>query len=230
MKSIYLKSKRVSDALALATVIAQSEENFHIIRKSIATEVLHGLQNVKIDYYKQIDGEEPIVIEAVKSDRWESKCNKIANLLHISMPISYTPYGGFVKRNDAIDNLLSKDEYILFHLYPHFDQNLDLMMVDRLSKLFLEKGISTISGGSEFLPLIKGTLDFRSLIGINEIFAIKDKIKFLLTSEIDDISIGEALSIPTFIISSIDKLTINGMELSDPYQIFNYINRILTSK
>ena len=223
-KWIYLKSNCPADALALCSVIATSKKTFNIVRKSIVSQFFVGLDNVIIDFYNPTKDSELIVIEEIESDSWKQKYDTIASLLGIKDQDNYELYCGFVKHIEEIEKKLETERFGLLYLYPHPDQNIDLILVDNLVRLLEFQGIKSISGGTFMLPCIKGSYDLREVIDLRVLCAILPKLHFVVTTEKSIATICEAFGINAFVISHVDKLTVNGLSMTDANQIFNYIN------
>jgi hypothetical protein len=223
-KWIYLKSNCPADALALSSVIATSRENFNIVRKSYTSQFFRGLDNVVINFYAPAEDSELIVIEETGSDSWKQKYDTMASLLGVENNGSYEPYCGFAKHIVKIEERLELESIGLLYLNPHPDQNLDLALIDNLVRLLEFQGIKSISGGTCMLPCIKGTLDLREVIDFAVLCAILPKLQFVITTEKSIATICEAFNKNAFVVSHIDKLTVNGIYMSDANQILNYIN------
>ena len=132
-KWIYLKSNCPADALALSSVIATSGECFNIVRRSYISPFFKGLDNIVVDFYTPDEDSELIIIEDTDTDSWKQKCDIVASLLGIETKGGcYEPYCGFVKHIDVIERRLDSERFGLLYLYPHPDQNLDLILIDNL--------------------------------------------------------------------------------------------------
>ena len=223
MKWIYLNGTNQADSLALATVLACTTNTFGVVRKSCVTRYLFGLEHVNYGFYPNAENDDLIRIDCSCITNWREKCAYIAQKLSIQINNDIAPYLGFIQKNEAIERIFEK-KYALLLIQPHPDQDLDLMIIDKLTKLFAESEVKFISAGTLMMPCIKGTKDCRETIGINELCLIRNKVPFILTSEVEYIAIAEALGIPAFVISSIDgRLTIDDIPMADANQIYNYL-------
>jgi hypothetical protein len=222
-KWIYIKSNNPADALALSSVIATSEKSFNIVRRSYVSLFLRGLNNVVIDFYTPVDDSNLLVIEEIESDSWNLKYDTIASLLEIETKGSYDPYCGFAKHIVDIERRLEAESLGLLYLFPHPDQNLDLVLIDNLARLLESHGIKSISGGTCMLPCIKGTFDLRGIVDFAVLCALLPKIQFVITTEKSVATICEAFNKKGFVVSNIDKLTVDGISMMDANQILNYI-------
>ena len=223
-KWIYLKSNCPADALALSSVIATSGESFNIVRRSYTSQFFKGIDNVVIDFYTPAEGSELIVIEETDSDSWKQKYDTMASLLGVENKGTYEPYCGFAKHIGKIEERLESEGIGLLYLYPHPDQNLDLVLIDNLVRLLEFQGMKSISGGTCMLPCIKGTLDLREVIDFAVLCAILPKLQLVITTEKSIATICEAFNKNAFVVSHIDNLTVDGIDMADANQILNYIN------
>ena len=228
-KWIYLKSNNPADALALASVIATSDANFNIVRKSFSSKFFKGLENILVDYYEPSEDSEISIIEEIDSDSWKQKCDTIASILGLGGNKGYKPYEGFVRHISDVEKRIEWNNTCLLYLFPHPDQNLDLPMIDHLVKLFELQGVKSISGGTYLIPCIKGTTDLRQVIDHDVLCAILPKLKFIITSEKSVASICEAFGKEAFVVSQIDSFTVDGLNMADANQIINYINQKLNN-
>ena len=74
------------------------------------------------------------------------------------------------------------------------------------------------------LPCIKGTLDLREVIDFAVLCAILPKLQLVITTEKSIATICEAFNKNAFVVSHIDNLTVDGIDMADANQILNYIN------
>ena len=137
-KWIYLKSYNPADALALATVLASTSDNFYIVRQSFCTFIFKNLANVTIDYYT--NGEELIVINQIESKYWLEKCIYISETIGIASQDEYIPYEGFIEHSPYLDSILQQ-EYALLYLFPNPYWNIDLILIDKVTKNFNQQKV-----------------------------------------------------------------------------------------
>ena len=220
---IYLKSNNPADVLALATVMSGTTKTFCVVRRSIYSFTLEGLSNIRIGYYPNTEEDELLIFDTIYSDSWQEKCSIMAKQLGLAAKEHYSPYLGFTKQFTEIEEIMENNKSILLYLFPHPNQKLDLMAIEQLVKLFEQKGVKSISGGTNIMPCIRGTKDLRQIIDLSVICSIKNKIEFILTSEESMRAIGEALNLKVYVISDIEGLTIDGRPISDANQMANYI-------
>lgn len=223
MRWIYLKSNNPADALAMASVLAKAEEKIGIVRRSVFSPLFSSLQNVEIDFYKPDKENLLIEIDQINSDLWDQKCTSIASKLGIKIDDieRIIPIG--ISTNSAFERLWGNSPKCLLYFYPHPDQHLDLMIIDKVVRILEEQGINSVSGGSISMPCIRGTQDMRNIINIPTLISLKDKISFVITSEKFIHTICQAINIKCFVIKDNDGLTINEIKISEPSQITNYI-------
>ena len=220
---IYLKSNNPADVLAMATVMSGTTKTFYVVRRSIYSFTFEGLSNIKVGYYPNTEEDELLIFDAISSDSWQEKCNIMAKQLGLTAKKHYPPYLGFTKQFTEIEEIMENNKSILLYLFPHPNQKLDLMAIEQLVKLFEQKGVKSISGGTNIMPCIRGTKDLRQIMDLSAICSIKDKLEFILTSEESMRAIGEALNLKVYVVSDIEGLTINGTPVSDVNQMANYI-------
>ena len=91
---VYLKSDNPADALALATLISQTNDYYYIVRRSVYSSFFEGLSNVSIGFFKKTEDAKLVVINEVESDSWRTKCDIIAQKLSMNN-YNYKPYVGF---------------------------------------------------------------------------------------------------------------------------------------
>ena len=102
---------------------------------------------------------------------------------------------------------------------------MDLMIVDQLTRIFEQQSIKAISCGTNVMPCIKRTKDFRQLIDLPILCGLRDRFCFILTSEKSLKTIGDALNINVYVIADSDSegLTLDGLSMDDASQMANYI-------
>lgn len=220
---IYLKSDNIADALALATIISYSSETFFIVRRSMYAYVFYGLNNVVMDFFPNTANVSLITIDEIPTDSWHRKCEIITEKIGLPSRSEYPPYDGFAKHSFDIEKVWGEQCKVLLYLFPHPDQKLDLIIIDEIVRIFERKGLSSVSGGTNIMPCIRNTIDLRQLINMAVICSIKNKISFILTSEIQLKTIGEAFGIKTYVISDIEGLAIDNVSMNNANQIANYI-------
>ena len=227
---IYLKSDNPADALALATVLSNTNKCYNVVRRSINSFVYSGLDNVNVDFYSNSKEDNLLVIDSIPNKSWQGKCKIIADILGLVVEKQYSPYLGCLIKYPEIEKMMGKEKSILLYLFPHPDQKLNLMVIDQLTKIFELKGTNAISGGTNAMPCIRGTKDLRQIMDIPILCSMKDKIEFVLTSEESIKTIGEALGLKVYVVSDVSGLTIDNIEVSDANQMANYIMMNLKPK
>lgn len=228
-KWIYLKSNNPADALALASVIATSDANFNVVRRSCISKFFKGLENVLVDFYLPSGESELIIIDEIDSDSWKHKCDTIASILSLDVNTDYKPYDGFIRHIAYVEKRIEGENTCLLYLFPLPEQKFDLLLIDRLVKLLDVQGVKSISGGTYVIPCIKNTVDMRQVIDHDVLCAILPKLKFVITSEESVVSICEAFGKKAFVASQIDSLIVDGLTMIDANQFVNYINQKLNN-
>lgn len=228
-KWIYLKSNNPADALALASVLATSNTNFNIVRRSYASKFFKGLENVLVDFYVPSEESEMTIIEDIDSDSWKQKCDYIAYILGLEVKEEYKPFNGFIRHIADVEKRIKENNTCLLYLFPHPDQNLDILLVDRLVRLLDLQGVKSISGGTYIIPCIKGTADLRQIIDHDVLCAILPNLEFVITSEKSVASICEAFGKKAFVVSQIDNFTVDSLNMVDANQVINYMNQKLNN-
>ena len=196
---IYLKNDNPADALALATVLSNTNKYFNVVRRSINSFVYDGLDNVKVDFYSNLEEDILLVIDSIPNNNWQEKCKIIADKLDVAVEKQYSPYLGFMKKFPEIEKMMGTEKSILLYLFPHPDQKLNLMVIDQLTKIFELKGTKSISGGTNAMPCIRGTKDLRQIMNLSVVCSMKDKIEFVLTSEESMKIVGDALGLKVYV-------------------------------
>lgn len=220
---VYLKSDNIADALALATIISYSSETFFIVRRSMYAYVFNGLNNVVMDFFPNTADVTLITIDELPTDSWHRKCELLSEKMGLPNKSVYIPYDGFVKHSSELERIWGEQCKILLYFFPHPDQKLDLIIIDEVVRIFEKKGLFSVSGGTNIMPCIRNTQDLRQLIDIAVICSLKNKISFILTSEIQLKTIGEAIGIKTYVISDINGLAIDNIAMTNANQIANFI-------
>ena len=65
---IYLKSDNPADALALATVLYNTNKCYNVVRRSINSFVYSGLDNVNVDFYYNSKEDNLLVIDSIPNN------------------------------------------------------------------------------------------------------------------------------------------------------------------
>lgn len=219
-KWIYLKSNNLADALALATVLKDTEEQFYVVRQSFSSSMFKGLANVTVDFYKKED--ELIEICPIMESSWRNKCVFLSNVLGLEIKDEYEPYNIFNTQVSVQKSLLQR-KYALLYLFPNTLYNIDLILIDQVVRTFEHQQLEFVSAGSGIIPCINGTKDYRQIVDIAMIEKIKDNIAFIITSENFMSTIGEAFGIKVFVLSYNEGLTLNDYPVDNSSQIVNLI-------
>ncbi len=222
VQSIYLKSNNWSDALALASVLACENSNFKIVRKSDFASIFNCLPNVSFDYHKQ--GDNLITIEHIEGDSWHQKCMEFCDILGLEKKKEIKPFLPPTLIPAGVKRICQHTLICLLYLFPHPEDDIDLMMIDSVAKYLQSKNYTVISGGSHMLPCIKGTKDLRQVIDLPTLCAIKDSLSVVITTEQEIVTICDALAITSFVVSGCGPFSIDGITMSDSNQIINYIS------
>lgn len=221
-KWIYLKSNNITDALALATVLSYTSEQFNIVRRAYYTEILKSLPNVNISFYTPSEGSSLITIQASSNLCFKEICASYFNLLGINIPENYKCYDGFLKHNEQISRILEESSYGLFYILP--DNQIDLFFYDNIARVYEQHNVKFISGGTLMLPCIKGTIDLRDLLSIPTLFSIKHNIKFLITNVHDIANACKAYDIQAYEITMDEHIKIESQIVNNPQEIVNFIS------
>lgn len=219
-KWIYLKSDNLADALALVTILKDTEEHFCIVRQSHSSFLFKELPNVTIDFYKK--GDDLIEINPILESSWTKKCIYLSKILGLEVKDKYEPHNDF-KTSDLVQESLLQKKYGLLYLFPTLQWNIDLILIDQMVRKFEQQQLELVSGGSHIMPCINGTKDYRQILDIGMIGKLKDNISFIITSETFMSTIGEAFGIKVFVLSYNDGLRLNNHPVNDSNQMVNFI-------
>lgn len=166
--------------LALASVVKEYEEKFHIVKANGISKYFHGLKNVEIGSPMK-DRSEIFYLKIPEYLNFCEICEEIETQLNFPIKKKITPYTGFIKPNKSIMRLIEdKKNIVVFSYFSIINE----MTFDfkNLGDLLYKEGYFPICIGSRNEKLIKGTFDLRELADIDEILKIRNKISFIITS------------------------------------------------
>lgn len=112
-------------------------------------------------------------------------------------------------------------------MFPHPDLRIDFIFIDQVIRIFEQQGVKAISGGSNMLPCIHGSLDLRQVVDVLKLCSLFDKVKFVITTERDIASICEAFDTKAFVIAAGEQMKLDGFVMHDSNEMVNYINSLL---
>ena len=185
---------------AMASVIAKSTKDYYIVDENVISKYFTNLHNAIIGKPNKED--EVVDIELPDYAPFQILCDKLSRLLNINTKGFCQPYLDFIEGENEVDKQLSgMNNLVLFFYYletdvpllQHFEKTVNLL-----------KGYSFICCGPIDIDnkLIKGALDFRGIIKIDEIIKNRQRIKVIVTSSPFVKEIGFLLHIPVILLYS----------------------------
>lgn len=166
---------------ALATVASHHpESHFNVVHVSLIAKYFNRLENVNIGSPDMDSEVFKLPIPAYLS--FESMCRFIENALKLSTAKSINPYTGYLKEETETDRHLAKyKNIILFAFYSVL--NGSRKYCDIVVPKLKEHNFTPICCGSRDEHLLKGSYDFRELIGVDQLIRNRHRISGVVTSD-----------------------------------------------
>lgn len=221
IKWIYIKSDRLIDAYAVTSVLANSNEDFAIVRKARFASLFRTiLPNVLYDYFPAGENDELIVIEPSKSN------NIIESLACISKQLGVN-CDTIVDCNNLVMPNVNLDINLCIMLTPE-EQEIDLHLIDHSINNILQKGYTVACAGETPIPCIRGTKDYRCILNWVHIPALATKNIVLVTNNEDYVQLADSYNMKNILLSNIDNvLYANGIRIEHPDEFSNIILQTL---
>lgn len=184
-------------AAAVATVINVSKECYNVVRTDIVSKYLGKLKNVNIGHPKEKEGDSVLVLDLPDYAPFRILCEKTAGILNVQHEGGFSPYLGFVREKNEIDEQLAKKEKVV--LFCYYLNEREFFISSHLKQVvanLCDNGLFPVCCGTKREILLKGAYDFRELIEIDEIIKNRSRIKAIVTSEPIVKYIGQLLNIP----------------------------------
>lgn len=166
--------------LALASVASNYNEFFHIVYSYGISKYFHGLKNIEISFPEK-DKSDIIYLKIPEHLNFCEICNEIESQLNLDYIKIESPYLGFVKPNKSIMRLIEdKKNIVVFSYFSVINE----MAFDfkNLGEILIKEEFFPVCIGSKNEKLIKGAFDLRELADLDELLKIREKIKFIVTS------------------------------------------------
>ena len=185
IKWIYIKSDRLIDAYAVASVLAKTNDGFAIVRKARFASLFSDLlPNVKYDFFPAGDENELIKIEPNNSK------NITESLVHISKQLGVN-CDTIIDCNNLVIPSVNLDINLCVMLMP-YEQEIDLQLIDYSINSVQQKGYNVACAGKTPIPCIRGTKDYIGILNWIHIPKLAKKDIVLITNNEDYAQIADS--------------------------------------
>lgn len=169
-------------AAALASALNNAEGNYYVVRSSETSSFFAGLKNVSLGFPNIEDGDTITRLTLPDYAPFDMLCKMIAKALGIDTCCEIRPYLGFAREDNMVDREMAK--YSQVALFAYYLENRDIAIANQLenSIRLLPSSVKAICCGSRNEKLLRGALDFRGLIQIDELIKNKQRISAIVTA------------------------------------------------
>lgn len=220
-KWIYIKSDRLIDAFAVASVLAKTNDGFAIARKARFASLFSDLlPNVKYDFFPAGDENELIKIEPNNSK------NITESLVYISKQMGIN-CDTVIDCNNLVMPSVNLDINQCVMLTPE-EQEIDLQLIDYSINSVQQKGYNAACAGMTPIPCIRGTKDYRGILKWIHIPALAKKDIVLITNNEDYAQLADSYKMKNILLSNVNNvLFANGIRIEHPDELSNIIQRTI---
>ena len=221
IKWIYIKSDRLIDAYAVASVLAKTNDGFAIVRKARFASLFSDLlPNVKYDFFPAGDANELVKIEPNNSK------NITESLVHISKQLGVN-CDTIIDCNNLVIPSVNLDINLCVMLMP-YEQEIDLQLIDYSINSVQQKGYNVACAGKTPIPCIRGTKDYIGILNWIHIPKVAKKDIVFLTNNEDYAQIADSYKMKNILLSNVDNvLFANGIRIEHPDELSNIIQRTI---
>ena len=224
-KWIYIKSDRIIDAYAVASVLNDvSDTEFFLIRRTRFAKLFKNHPHISTSgFYENSKDSQLITINPTSVEDFKVLTCQIAKKLGMEnhdIGSMYIP---------DIPEVLDFSLVDIFLMFSDGTQEpLNLNFIDMAVNVFKSRQISTISAGTMTIPCIRGCKDYRELITWEylPLIATHNKSALIITNEPDYTTLCTAVGLNYILLENKNGIMCaNNQVLNHPSELINLINQ-----
>lgn len=224
-KWIYIKSDRIIDAYAVASILNDaSNTDFFLVRKTRFAKLFKNHPNICMTgFYENNEDSRLITINPYEIEDFKELTCQIAKELGIENHVTNSMYKPDIP--EILDFSLT-DIFLMFSEKPQ--EPLNLNFIDIAVNVFKTRQISTISSGTMAIPYIRGCKDYREMITWEHLplIAAHNKSALIITNESDYITLCRAVGLNYILLENENGIMYaNNKMLNHPDELINLINQ-----
>lgn len=213
---IYIKSNRLIDAFAVASLISENQEMSVVRKRRFAPLFRSCLSNNHYDYYSNNSEDKLVIIEQNEAQTIQNAISLIAKKLEIETrePISCSQI-----------HMPNVDTHLDFCLMlSHDDHIIDLQLIDFAINSLVKQGLIGACIGDTPVPCIRGCRDYRCILKWEHIPMLASKKMTIITNSDDYAQVAISYGASVVHISSIEgRTSANGYVVEYPDILSNII-------
>lgn len=224
-KWIYIKSDRIIDAYAVASVLNDvSDTKFFLVRKTRFAKLFKNHPHISMSgFYENGDDSQLITINPTDVEDFKELIYRIAEKLGVENHDSNSIY------NPDIPEVLDFSLADIFLMFSEGAQEpLNLNFIDMAVNVFRARQISTISAGAMAIPCIRGCKDYRGLVTWEylPLIATHNKSALIITNESDYATLCKSVGLNYILVKNENGImSANNQTLNHPNELINLINQ-----
>lgn len=224
-KWIYIKSDRIIDAYAVASVLHDvSDTEFFLVRRTRYAKLFKKHPHVCMSgFYKNDADSQLITIDSTNVEDFKVLKCQIAKKLGVENLDTGSMYIPDIP--EVLDFYLAN----IFLLFSDRTQEpLNLNFIDMAVNVFKARQIFAISTGTMTIPCIRGSKDYRELITWEylPLIAIHNKSALIITNESDYAALCVAIGLNYILLENKNGIMYaNNQALNHPNELINLINQ-----
>ena len=224
-KWIYIKSDRIIDAYAVASVLNDvPNTEFFLVRKTRFAKFFKNHPHISMSgFYENSEDSQLIIINPTDVEDFKELTCQIAKKLGVENRDTWSMYNPNIPK--VLDFSLV-DMFLMFSDEPQ--EPLNLNFIDIVINVFKVQQITTISAGTMALPCIKGCKDYRKLVTWEylPLIATQNKSALIITNESDYTALCRAVGLNYILVKNENGIMCaNNQILNHPNELINLINQ-----
>lgn len=224
-KWIYIKSNRIIDAYAVASVLNNvSDTEFFLVRKMRFAKLFKNHPHISMSgFYENDEDSQLVIINSTDIGDFEELTCQIAKKLGVEN------YDINFRYNPDMPEVLDFSLANIFLLFSEEPQELlNLNFIDTAINVCKAREISTISAGTMAFPCIRGCKDYRELVTWEylPLIATQNKSALIITNASDYATFCRAIGLNCILVKSENGIMYaNNLILNHVSELINLINQ-----
>lgn len=224
-KWIYIKSNRIIDAYAVASVLNDvSDTEFFLVRKTQFAKLFKNHPSISMSgFYENGEESQLITINPTDVEDCKELTCQIAKKLGVEYHNSSSMYNPDIP--EVLDFSLA-DIFLMFSEEPQ--EPLNLNFIDMAVNIFKARQIFAISTGTMAIPCIRGCKDYRGLVTWEylPLIATHNKSALIITNESDYATLCRFVGLNYILVKNENGIMYaNNQILNHPNELINLINQ-----
>ena len=224
-KWIYIKSDRIIDAYAVASVLYDvSDTEFILVRRTKFAKLFKNHPHICMSgFYEKDEDSQLITIDSADIEDFKVLKCQIATKLGVENHDIGSMY---------IPDMLEVIDFSLADIFLMFSDDaqepLNLDFIDIAVNVFKARQLFAISAGTMTIPCIRGSKDYRELITWEylPLIAIRNKTALIITNESEYATLCTAIGLGYILLENKNGIMYaNNQALNHPNELINLINQ-----